>query len=55
MNKTAITVRKELYAPAPDERTSEHRSQRYVDGTSLRRLEHRTLQRESDWSNADAA
>jgi hypothetical protein len=47
MSKLAITVRKALYAPAPDERTSDHRSQRYVDGTGLRRMEHRTLQRET--------
>ncbi len=53
MDRTAISVRKELYAPAPDERTSEHRSQHYVNGTGLQRVEHRSLQRESDWSNAD--
>lgn len=47
------TVRPELYVKAPDERTGENRSQRYVDGTGLRRVEHRSLQRESDWSNAD--
>ena len=50
---TTITVRKELYAPAPDEHTSERRSQCYVNGIGLRRVEHRSLQRESDWSNAD--
>ena len=50
---TAITVRAELYAEAPDRNTSEHRSQRYVNGTGLERVEHRSLQRESDWSNAD--
>lgn len=53
MEPHAITVRKELYAPAPDERTSEHRSPHYVNGTGLRRVEHRSLQRESDWSDAD--
>jgi len=50
---TTITVTKELYAPAPDERTSEGRSQCYVNGADMRRVEHRSLQRESDWSNAD--
>ncbi|MHB0934978.1 MAG: hypothetical protein ACYDCO_05555 [Armatimonadota bacterium] len=53
MTTTLITVRKELYAPAPDEHTSERRSQRYANGVGLRRIEHRSLQRESDWSNAD--
>ena len=47
------TVQQELYAKAPDERTAEIRSQRYVNGTGLKRVEHRSLQRESDWSNAD--
>jgi len=46
-----IAVRKELYAQAPDERTSDRRRQQYVNGAGLRRVEHRSLQRESDWSN----
>jgi hypothetical protein len=49
----AITVRRELYAEAPDRDTAEGRSQRYTHGTGLRRVEHRSLQRESDWSNGD--
>lgn len=48
-----ITVRRELYATAPDAQTSEGRRQRYASGTGLRRIEHRSLQRESDWSHAD--
>ncbi|MAE61858.1 MAG: hypothetical protein CMJ49_10950 [Planctomycetaceae bacterium] len=52
MSNPSITVRRELYAPAPDDQTSEGRSQCYVNGDGLRRVEHRTLQRESDWTNA---
>jgi hypothetical protein len=37
---------------APDERTSEWRAQRYVNGTGVKRVEQRSLQRESDWSDA---
>ncbi len=48
-----ITVRQELYVKAPDERTAEHRSQRYVNGTGLKRVEHRSLHGESDWSHAN--
>lgn len=44
----AITLQRELHAPAPDERTSEHRSQTYADGRGLQRFEQRSLQRESD-------
>jgi len=49
----AIAVRCELYAAAPDAVTSEWRALRYVNGTGLRRVEHRRLQRESDWTNAE--
>ncbi len=49
----AITVKRELYASAPDQHTIDGRSQRYVNGTGLRRVEHRSLQREADWSNED--
>jgi hypothetical protein len=48
-----ITVRRELYAPAPDKNTIDNRSQRYVRGSGLKRVEHRSLQREADWSNED--
>ena len=47
------TVRRELYVKAPDERTAESRSHRYINGTGLKRVERRSLHRESDWSNAD--
>ena len=49
----AITVRKELYVAAPDKKTADGRSQKYVHGTGLRRVEHRSLQREADWTNGD--
>ena len=49
----AITLRSELYAASPDKQTAERRSQRYVDAVKLRRLEHRSLQREADWTNED--
>ncbi|MFC1452975.1 hypothetical protein ACFLSJ_06475 [Verrucomicrobiota bacterium] len=45
-------MRRELYVEAPDQRTTDCRSQRYVCGTGLRRVEQRSLQRESDWSSA---
>ncbi len=48
-----ITVRSSIYAEAPDRHTSEARSQKYVNGEGAIRVEHRSLQRESDWSNAD--
>jgi hypothetical protein len=48
-----ISVRRELYVPAPDQRTSESRWQRYTHGTGLHRVEHRSLVREADWSNED--
>lgn len=48
----AITVRRERYAEAPDNKTTDRRTQRYVNGSGLRRVEHRILQRESDWRNA---
>lgn len=47
------TVRKELYVKAPDERTGDSRSQGYVNGTGLKRVERRSLQRDSDWSHAN--
>ena len=46
-----IILRRELYAKAPDQQTSEWRSQRYVNGTGLlKRVERRHLQRESDFA-----
>ena len=48
-----VTVRKELYAAAPDRQTTDTRSQRYVNGTGFGRVEHRSLQREADWTNGD--
>lgn len=48
---TEITVTRELYAKAPDKKTSERRSQYYVNGTGLKRVEHRRLQRSSDWAD----
>jgi len=47
-----ITIKRQLYAEAPDERTTDCRSQTYVEGSGLRRMERRSLQRESDWSSA---
>ncbi|MDF2911136.1 MAG: hypothetical protein K0Q56_2017, partial [Sporolactobacillus laevolacticus] len=47
-----MKVRKELYVESPDKKTTDQRSQRYVDSTGLRRVEHKSLQGESDWSNA---
>ena len=49
----SIAVEREVYAPSPDKQTMDIRSQRYVSIAELRRLEHRSLQREADWSNAD--
>lgn len=49
---TNMKVRKELYVESPDKKTTDLRSQRYVDSTALRRVERRSLQGESDWSNA---
>ena len=46
-------VRSELYAASPDKKTAEVRSTRYVNIEKLRRLERRSLQRESDWTNED--
>lgn len=48
---SGITVIKEFYAGAPDKKTSEWRSQQYVNGTGLKRVESRRLQRSSDWTN----
>lgn len=45
-------VRKERYVEAQDKYTSEGRSQRYVNGTGLRRVERKSVTGESDWSNA---
>ncbi len=49
----AITIQSGVYAEASDQHTNEVRSQKYVSGKGLSRVEHRSLQRESDWSNAD--
>ncbi|MDD4109146.1 MAG: hypothetical protein PHH93_10555 [Prolixibacteraceae bacterium] len=46
-----ITVKKELYAETPDKQTSEWRSQRYVNGAGLQRVEERRLQGSSDWTD----
>ena len=46
-------VRSELYAASPDKKTADARAMRYVDVETLRRLEHRSLHRESDWTNED--
>ena len=48
-----ITVRRELYVEAPDKKTAESRSQRYVNGTGLKRVERKSLTGESDWSTGN--
>ena len=48
----AISVKRELYVPAPDKNTSESRTQDYVHGTGVKRVEYRSLTGESDWSTA---
>ncbi|MDF2724790.1 MAG: exo-alpha-sialidase [Paenibacillus sp.] len=49
----AIQVTRELYVEAPDRRTSEARTQSYVSGRGLKRVEHKSLAGESDWINAE--
>ena len=48
-----IALQQELYAPAPDKQTTDIRSQRYLHAVELKRLEHRSLHREADWTDAD--
>lgn len=50
-NTLPITVRKELYVKAPDQHTSEGRSQQYVHHSGLKRVEYRHLQKESDFKS----
>jgi len=47
-----INISKELYVAAPDKYTSESRTQAYVNGTGLKRVEHKALTGESDWHTA---
>lgn len=49
----AINVIRELYAKAPDKFTNEGRSQTYLHAAGLKRVEHRSIAREADWSNGD--
>ena len=48
-----IAIQRELYAPAPDKQTTDIRYQRYLSASDLRRVEHRSLHREADWTDAD--
>ncbi|HOV21460.1 MAG TPA: sialidase family protein [bacterium] len=46
-----ITIRRELYVKAQDKNMCEWRSQKYVNGEGLKRVEIRSLEGESDWSS----